>query len=149
MFGTVCVKLAEGCASELLGSALCVELVVPLRQGASPRDDGGTLDVLGFADFALARVVRGPQPVYVLRVTLLDDTGEPLAGGALVELTLAPGEMLLDYLCSGSTTSEPNEPTELVVFLVQRLRALPAARHRASQDDCLRGEQQEQELGVL
>jgi hypothetical protein len=43
-----------------LGSALCVELVVPLRQGASPRDDGGTLDVLGFADFALARVVRGP-----------------------------------------------------------------------------------------
>ena len=62
VFGTVCVKLAEGCASELLGSALCVELVVPLRQGASPRDDGGTLDVLGFADFELACVVRGPQP---------------------------------------------------------------------------------------
>ena len=71
--GTVFVKLAEGCASKLLGSALCVELVVPLRQGASPRVDGGTLDVLGFADFALARVVRGPQPVYVLRVALLDD----------------------------------------------------------------------------
>ena len=133
MFGTVCVKLAEGCASQLLGSALCVELVVPLRQGASPRDDGGTLDVLGFADFELACVVRGPQPVYVLRVALIDDAGEPLAGGALLELTLAPGEMLLDYLCSGSTSAKPNEPTELVVFLVQRLRALPAARYRASQ----------------
>jgi len=74
-----------------------------------------------------------PQPVYVLRVALIDDAGEPLAGGALLELTLAPGEMLLDYLCSGSTTAKPNEPTELVVFLVQRLRALPAARYRASQ----------------
>ena len=62
VFATVCVKLAEGCASQLLGLALCVELVVPLRQGASPRDDGGTLDVLGFADFELACVVRGPQP---------------------------------------------------------------------------------------
>ena len=78
--GAVCVKLAEGCASELLGSALCVELVVPLRQGASPRDDGGTLDVLGFADFAQACVVRGPQPVYVLGAALLDDAGELLAG---------------------------------------------------------------------
>jgi len=34
-----------------------VELVVPLRQGASPRDDGCTLDVLGFADFCA--VVNG------------------------------------------------------------------------------------------
>jgi hypothetical protein len=125
-----------------------VELVVPLRQGTSPRDDVGTLDLLGFADFALACVVRGPQPVYVLRVALLDDAGEPLAGGVLVELTLAPGEMLLDYLCSGFTTAKPNEPTELVVFLVQCLRALPAARYGDSQDDCLRGGQQEQELGV-
>jgi hypothetical protein len=125
-----------------------MELVVPLRQGASPRDDGGTLDVLRFADFALARVVRGPQPVYVLSVALLDDAGEQLAGGALVELTLAPGEMLLDYLCSGSIIAKPNEPTELVVFLVLRLRALPAARYRDSQDDCLRGGQQEQKLGM-
>ena len=65
-----------------------------------------------------------------------------------MELTLAPGEMLLDYLCSGSITAKPNEPTELVVFLLQRLRALPAARYRDSQDDCLRGGQQKQELGV-
>ena len=34
---------------------------------------------------------------------------------------------------SGPNTAKPNEPTELVVFLVQRLRALPAARYRASQ----------------
>lgn len=109
----------------MLGSALCVELVAPLRQGAPLRHDGGTLDVLGFADFALACVVRGPQPVYVLRAALLDDAGEPLAGGALVELTLATGEMLLDCLCSGSTTAKPNEPAEVVVFLVAALAQPP------------------------
>jgi hypothetical protein len=49
-----------------LGSALCVELVVTLRQGALPHDDGGT-----------ACVVRWPQPVYVPRVALLDDAGAP------------------------------------------------------------------------
>ena len=117
---------------------------MPLRQGASPRDDGGTLDALRWR----AWCAGWPQPVYVLRVALVVDTGEPLAGGALLELTLTPGKMLLDYLCSGSTTAKPTEPIELVVFLVQGLRALPAARYRASQDDCLRGGQQEQKLGV-
>lgn len=69
----MCVELAEGCASALLGA--------PLRLGAPPRNDGGFFVVLQ-----------------------------------------------LDYLCSGSNIARPNEPTELVVFLVQRLRALPAAR---------------------
>ena len=85
------IELFEGCVSDLLGSALCVELEAPLRQGAPPRDDGGPVDVLGAADFALACVVRGPQPQNVPTAALLGD----------VELTLAPDALLLDYLYGG------------------------------------------------
>jgi len=100
--GRVNVELAEGSMTDLLSSTLRMEVVATLPKGAKSRsDDDDSLDVLGFVDFALACVVRGPQPEYVLTSALLDEVGEPCEGGALLELTLAPDALLLDYLWGG------------------------------------------------